>query len=103
MSEQQIWFLTGSQGLYGPETLAQVEDQSRKIVDQLNITGEPPLPVVWQPLLTDADAIHRLVLQANADPDCLGVITWMPGLTRSFQSRMPFGLPLRTRNTIVEV
>jgi L-arabinose isomerase len=71
-----VWFLTGSQGLYGPETLAQVEDQSRRIADQLG-EAELPVPVLWQPVLTDADAIHRLILAANADPDCLGVITWM--------------------------
>ena len=48
------WFLTGSQGLYGPETLAQVEQQSREIVDQLNDAGTLPVPVEWQPVLTDS-------------------------------------------------
>ncbi|HET6759455.1 MAG TPA: L-arabinose isomerase [Propionibacteriaceae bacterium] len=71
------WFLTGSQGLYGPETLRQVERQSQQIVDQLNGPGQLPLPVQWQPVLTDAEAIHRMMLDANADPDCLGVIAWM--------------------------
>jgi L-arabinose isomerase len=71
-----VWFLTGSQGLYGPEALAQVEQQSRRIADQLG-DGDLPVPVVWQPVLTDADAIHALVLRANADPDCIGVIAWM--------------------------
>jgi L-arabinose isomerase len=71
------WFLTGSQGLYGPETLQQVERQSQQIVDQLNDSGQLPLPVEWQPVLTDAEAIHRMILDANADPDCLGVIAWM--------------------------
>jgi L-arabinose isomerase len=71
-----VWFLTGSQGLYGPETLAQVEGQSRQIADQL-AGGGLPVPVVWQPVLTDADAIHALVLRANADPDCIGLIAWM--------------------------
>jgi L-arabinose isomerase len=71
------WFLTGSQGLYGPETLQQVERQSQQIVDQLNDSGQLPLPVQWQPVLTDAEAIHRMILDANADPDCLGVIAWM--------------------------
>jgi L-arabinose isomerase len=69
--------LTGSQGLYGPETLQQVERQSQQIVDQLNDSGQLPLPVEWQPVLTDAEAIHRMILDANADPDCLGVIAWM--------------------------
>ena len=71
------WFLTGSQGLYGPETLAQVEQQSRALVDQLNDAGTLPLPVRWQPVLTDAAAIQRIILAANADPDCVGLIAWM--------------------------
>ena len=71
------WFLTGSQGLYGPETLQQVERQSQQIVDQLNESGQLPLPVQWQPVLTDSETIHRVMLEANADSNCLGVITWM--------------------------
>jgi L-arabinose isomerase len=71
------WFLTGSQGLYGPETLKQVERQSQQIVDQLNDSGRLPLQVRWQPVLTEAEAIHRMMLDANGDPDCLGVIAWM--------------------------
>jgi L-arabinose isomerase len=71
------WFLTGSQGLYGPETLKQVERQSQEIVNQLNGSGQLPLHVQWQPVLTDGEAIHRVMLEANADLDCLGVIAWM--------------------------
>jgi L-arabinose isomerase len=69
------WFLTGSQGLYGPETLEQVANQSQAVVAGLNDTAE--VPVLWKPVLTDSDAIYRAVLEANADPDCIGVITWM--------------------------
>ena len=59
-----IWFLTGSQEMYGPETLRQVADQSRQISDSL----DPGLPVklVWKPVLTGADAIRRVMLDANA-------------------------------------
>ena len=76
-SESYCWFLTGSQGLYGPETLEQVERQSREIVGQLNGSGELPLQVEWQPVLTDAEAIHRVMLEANADQRCVGLIAWM--------------------------
>ena len=72
-----VWFLTGSQGLYGPETLAQVEQQSRVIVDQLNDAGTLSVPVEWQPVLTDSSAIHQIIMAANADPDCIGLIAWM--------------------------
>ena len=71
------WFLTGSQALYGPETLAQVEQQSRQLVDQLNAAGTLPVEVRWRPVLTAAEQIHAAVLEANADPDCVGLIAWM--------------------------
>jgi L-arabinose isomerase len=76
-SPQAVWFLTGSQGLYGPEALAQVEQQSRAVVDELNASGGLPLPVEWQPVLTDSAAIHRMIMAANADPCCVGLIAWM--------------------------
>ncbi|MFD0899652.1 L-arabinose isomerase [Actinomadura sediminis] len=65
------WFLTGSQGLYGEETLRQVAGQSRRIADGL------PIDVEWKPVLTDAASIRRVMLEANADDACTGVIAWM--------------------------
>ena len=55
-----VWFLTGSQGLYRPETLARVEQQSRAIVGQLNDAGTLPLPVGWQPVVTHSTYLERL-------------------------------------------
>ncbi|WP_203898570.1 L-arabinose isomerase [Virgisporangium aliadipatigenens] len=72
----EIWFLTGSQGLYGPETLEQVADQSREIAARLDAAGLPAT-VVWKPVLTSADEIHRCAVAANADRDVIGVIAWM--------------------------
>ncbi len=73
----QVWFLTGSQDLYGEDTLRQVADQSRAVAEQLQAEGDLSAEVVWKPVLKDAAAIHRAVLEANADPACAGVITWM--------------------------
>lgn len=73
----QVWFLTGSQDLYGEETLRQVADQSRAVAEQLGAEGDLSVEVVWKPVLKDAAAVHRAVLEANADPDCAGVVTWM--------------------------
>lgn len=74
---KQIWFLTGSQGLYGPETLDQVATQSQLVAATLDASDQIPISVAWKPVLTDADAIKATMLAANADPDCVGVITWM--------------------------
>ncbi|GAA2050520.1 L-arabinose isomerase [Leifsonia soli] len=73
----EVWFLTGSQHLYGPETLAQVADQSRAIADELGASPDVPVRIVWKPVLTDADAIRRIMLEANADDRVIGVIAWM--------------------------
>ena len=74
---REIWFLTGSQGLYGPETLEQVAAQSRTIAESLDAASDIPVRIVWKPVLTDRDAIREVALAANADPACVGVITWM--------------------------
>ncbi|KOV31532.1 arabinose isomerase [Streptomyces sp. XY431] len=74
---RQVWFLTGSQGLYGEETLRQVAEQSRRIAETLDRDCAVPVEIVWKPVLTDASAIRRICLDANAADDCLGLIAWM--------------------------
>jgi L-arabinose isomerase len=73
----EIWFLTGSQHLYGPKTLAQVAEQSRRIADELSTAKAVPVKVVWKPVLTDPDAIRRIALEANAEDRVIGLIAWM--------------------------
>lgn len=77
MTERQIWFLTGSQGLYGEDTLRQVADQSRRVSDALAAHDGIVAEVVAQPVLTDAAAMRRMMLDATADDRVVGVIAWM--------------------------
>ena len=74
---KRIWFLTGSQDLYGPETLEQVAAQSKEVVAHLDGAADIPVEIVWRPMLKDRDAIRAEMLAANADPSVIGVITWM--------------------------
>ena len=74
---QQLWFLTGSQHLYGDETLKQVDRDSTQIAKALDVAGALPAKVVWKPVLTGPDAIRDVCMAANAAPECAGVITWM--------------------------
>jgi L-arabinose isomerase len=71
----KLWFLTGSQGLYGEDTLRQVAEQSQRIAETLG--GALPIEIEWRPVLTDAAAIRRVCLEANADDECVGLIAWM--------------------------
>lgn len=73
----EVWFLTGSQGLYGPETLDQVATQSRQIAATLDESPDIAVRVVWKPVLTSAGDILRVCLEANADPQVVGVVAWM--------------------------
>ncbi|MEE1788659.1 L-arabinose isomerase [Streptomyces sp. SP17BM10] len=77
LAGREIWFLTGSQGLYGEETLRQVAEQSQRIAGVLGTAAALPVDVVWKPVLTDASAIRRICLEANADDRCIGLIAWM--------------------------
>src|SRR5688572_23952508 len=77
ISRYEVWFLTGSQHLYGRETLEQVAQHSEEIVRGLNGAGTIPVKVIFKPVLTTSEEIHTICLQANAAPNCIGVITWM--------------------------
>lgn len=73
----EVWFVTGSQHLYGEETLKQVAEDSRAIAQGLDRSPNIPVRVVFKPVLTTPDAITQLCIDANASRDCIGLITWM--------------------------
>ncbi|MEJ2666602.1 MAG: L-arabinose isomerase [Deinococcales bacterium] len=72
-----IWFLCGSQHLYGPDTLAQVDEHARTVAAGLNEAAGMPLGVVYRGVLTTADGIAAACTEANGDASCAGVIVWM--------------------------
>ncbi|MDO5048854.1 MAG: L-arabinose isomerase [Actinomycetaceae bacterium] len=73
----KVWFLVGSQGLYGEDTLRQVKEQSQQVCAMLNDSGDLPLSIEWRPVLTDSASIAEAMEQANVDPQVVGVIAWM--------------------------
>jgi L-arabinose isomerase len=77
LQQLEVWFVTGSQHLYGDAVLAIVEQHSRKIAESLDGSDAIPVQVVVKPVLTDSEGIARIVLEANASTTCIGLITWM--------------------------
>ncbi|MFW5994560.1 MAG: L-arabinose isomerase [Spirochaetia bacterium] len=73
----ELWFLTGSQHLYGPEVIDEVERDVRAIVDGLNGSGQLPVKLVPKPVLTTSEAITRALADATASDSCVGVVAWM--------------------------
>lgn len=77
LKEFEFWFITGSQHLYGDETLKKVADHSRVIAQELNKSEEIPCTIVYQPVVTTPDEITDMILKANSSSRCAGIITWM--------------------------
>jgi L-arabinose isomerase len=73
----EIWFVTGSQHLYGEETLKKVAANSTQIARALDESKRIPAPVVFKPVLKSPEEIRQLCLDANQDPKCAGLILWM--------------------------
>ena len=77
LKQYEVWFVTGSQHLYGPKTLEQVATDSLEIAKALDVSAEIPVQVVFKPVLTTPEDIRELCLQANSSKNCVGLVTWM--------------------------
>ena len=73
----EIWFVTGSQHLYGPDALKKVDEHSQVVVDALNASGALPHKVVFKPVLKSSAEITRFAIDANSSSACIGIIAWM--------------------------
>lgn len=74
---RELWFVTGSQHLYGPGPLGEVAQNSQTIAAHLDSEGAIPVRVVAQPVMVNAESITALCQQANAAPNCIGLVLWM--------------------------
>ena len=77
IANKEVWFVTGSQHLYGPDTLLQVASDSKAITDALDRSEKIPVRVIFKPVLTTPDAIFDLCSEANNNKSCVGLIMWM--------------------------
>ncbi|MBN1769394.1 MAG: L-arabinose isomerase [Prolixibacteraceae bacterium] len=77
LMNKEVWFVTGSQHLYGSETLEQVDKDSSTIVAGLNGSGKLPIKVVFKPVVKTPEEILDICVDANSEKNCIGIITWM--------------------------
>ena len=77
LKKYEVWFITGSQHLYGEKTLKQVEKNSKEIVKGLSGSDKIPVKIVFKSLVTTPDSIYNVCLEANNSPKCVGLILWM--------------------------
>jgi len=73
----EVWFVTGSQHLYGPGPLEQVAQNSKVIAEALSQSVQIPVEVKFKPVVTRPEEVRQLCLEANNSPACVGLITWM--------------------------
>ncbi len=77
LKQYELWYVTGSQHLYGPKTLEKVAEHSGEIAGALGASAHMPVNVVFKPVLTTPESIRELCLEANSAGNCIGLITWM--------------------------
>lgn len=73
----EVWFVTGSQHLYGEETLRQVAEHSQIIAKSLNESSSIPVTVVYKPTVKSTEEIYNICMDANTASNCIGIIAWM--------------------------
>jgi L-arabinose isomerase len=77
LKQYEVWFVTGSQHLYGEDTLRQVAEHSQKIAAGLNDATQIPVNVVFKPVVKTTEEIFRICQEANVAENCVGIIAWM--------------------------
>jgi len=77
LKKLEVWFVTGSQHLYGEETLKQVAEHSQQIARSLNDAGQIPVQVIFKPTVKSTEEIYGILQQANHTTNCIGIIAWM--------------------------
>lgn len=73
----EVWFVTGSQHLYGEETLKQVALNSQRIANYLHEHEHIPVKVIWKPTVKSTEEIYSICQEANVAKDCIGIVAWM--------------------------
>ena len=77
LNKYEVWFVTGSQHLYGDETLQQVAEHAQQIAQALHECTAIPVRVVHRPTLTASEQIAQCCREASQSEQCIGVIAWM--------------------------
>ena len=77
LKEFEIWFITGSQHLYGEETLRQVAMHAQTIAESLDKSSQIPVTVIYKPTVKTPEEIYRACTEANNAEKCIGIVAWM--------------------------
>jgi L-arabinose isomerase len=77
LKQFEVWFITGSQHLYGEETLRQVDEHSQIIAGHLDQAPQVPVRVIFKPVVKSPDEIYNIIQEANSAADCIGIVAWM--------------------------
>lgn len=77
LKQFEVWFITGSQHLYGEETLRQVDEHSQIIARHLDQAPQVPVRVIFKPVVKSPDEIYNIIQEANSTANCIGIVAWM--------------------------
>ncbi|MFV5683912.1 L-arabinose isomerase [Flavobacterium sp. GB2R13] len=77
ISQKEVWFVVGSQELYGEETLRKVAEHSQHIAKGLHASSHIPVKIVYKDVVKSPAQITNVCLEANSNKNCIGIVAWM--------------------------
>lgn len=77
ISQKEVWFVVGSQELYGEETLRKVAEHSQQIAKGLDASSHIPVKIVYKDVVKSPAQITNVCLEANSNKNCIGIVAWM--------------------------
>jgi L-arabinose isomerase len=77
ISQKEIWFVVGSQELYGEDTLRKVAEHSQHIANGLDASSHIPVKIVYKDVVKSPAQITNVCLEANSNKNCIGIVAWM--------------------------
>lgn len=77
LKQFEVWFITGSQHLYGEETLRQVDEHSKIISNYFDQSSVVPVRIIFKPVVKSPDEIYNIIQDANSTKNCIGIVAWM--------------------------
>lgn len=77
MEDLEVWFITGSQHLYGEETLKKVAEHSEQISKSMDHSRQIAVKILFRPVVKSPEEIYAVCQEANSSKNCIGLIAWM--------------------------
>ena len=76
LKKQEIWFVVGSQLLYGSKVLETVAKRGQEMAAYIDANKNIPCKFVYKGTIKSNEEVTAIIKEANYDDHCVGIVTW---------------------------